>query len=94
MVSRKVVFPGWYIHIGEANLDFFTNSKLREETKVKDWYVKDNRLYLGKVTVSLQPFTISEYPKTASSDFIEGYDTIQTGERFMQFNQLTFVEKN
>ena len=79
---------------GTGKVDFFTNSKLREETKVKEWYVKDNRLYLGKVTFSLQPFTISEYPKNASSDVIEGFDTIQNGDRYMQFNQLTFVEKN
>lgn len=78
---------------GTGKVDFFTNSKLREETKVKDWLVKDNRLYLGKVTFSLQPYTITEYPKTASSNSIEGFDTLTTAQRYVEFNQLVYVEK-
>jgi hypothetical protein len=79
---------------GTGKVDYFTNSKLKEETKVKDWYIKDDRLYLGKVTFSLQPYTVSEYPTTASINFIEASDTVFIGERYLEFNQLIFVEKN
>lgn len=78
---------------GTGKVWFYTNGKLKEETKTKTWYTENNRLYLGKVTFSLQPYTISEFPKMISQEEIIAFDTLVVGARVMQLNQLNFVEK-
>ena len=78
---------------GTGKVWYYTNSKLKEETKTKTWYTQDNRLYLGKVTFSLKPYTISEFPSNISQEQIVEFDTLTVGARVMQLNQLNFVEK-
>ena len=78
---------------GSGKVWYYTNGKLKEETKTKTWYTEDNRLYLGKVTFSLQPYTISEYPSQISQEQIIEFDTLPLGGRVLQLNQLNFVEK-
>ncbi|MFT4601619.1 MAG: hypothetical protein ACI857_001802 [Arenicella sp.] len=79
---------------GTGKVEYFRNSKLFEETKVKDWFTADNRLYLGKVTFSLQPYTVSEFPTLSPSLQIIEFDTLSMGVRYMQLNQLNYVEIN
>ncbi|MBD3637438.1 MAG: hypothetical protein HUJ25_08805 [Crocinitomicaceae bacterium] len=78
---------------GTGNVEWYTNNKLHKDTKVKRWYVEDNELYLGKVTFSLKPYRIDEYPVTAGSTYIENFDTITTGQRYCVLNNFFFVEK-
>lgn len=78
---------------GTGKVWYYTNGKLKEETKTKTWYTQDNRLYLGKVTFSLQPYTISEFPSQVSQEQIVDFDTLTVGSRVMQLNQLNFIEK-
>ncbi len=77
---------------GTGKVEYYRKSKIFEETKVKDWYTEDNRMYLGKVTFSLQPYTITSYPTIASSQEILEFDTLKSGERYIQLNQLNYVE--
>lgn len=77
---------------GTGKVEYFRKSKIFEETKVKDWYTEDNRMYLGKATFSLQPYTITSYPQLASFQEIIEFDTLKIGIRYIQLNQLNFVE--
>ena len=78
---------------GTGKVEWYTNNKLHKETKVKDWLVKGNELFLGKVTFSLGPYDISEYPITSSATVIESYDTLVQGSRYCVMNSSYFVEK-
>ncbi|UKN02045.1 hypothetical protein K6119_00765 [Paracrocinitomix mangrovi] len=77
---------------GTGKVEWYDNNSLRDHTKVKTWYVKDNRLTLGTITFSMQPYDIDEYPKNGSSTIIEGYDTIHTGQRYIKLNATVYTE--
>ena len=78
---------------GSGKIIWYTNSKVYRETNVKDWYVKDNALYLGKVTFGVKPYKIDEFPLPSSTTTIEGYDTLVQGQRYCILDDLYFVEK-
>ena len=77
---------------GEGKIEWYTNNKLHKETKVKSWYVKDNTLYLGKVTFSLEPYDITEYPQTAGQEVIINFDTLKANHRYVYLNDAPYVE--
>ena len=78
---------------GLGMVKWYTNNKLFQETKEKVWYVKENKLYLGKVTFSLKPYNIDGYPTTSSTTEIIELDTLTSGAKFIVLNELNFVEK-
>lgn len=78
---------------GEGKVEWYTNNKLHKETKTKSWYVEDNRLFLGKTTFSLSPYDIDAYPVIAFNDFIQGFDTVITGKRYVALDNRIFTEK-
>lgn len=78
---------------GTGKVEWYTNNKLHKETKIKTWYVQDNKLYLGKSTFSLSPYDVSQFPVTSSSTIVEGYDTLVQNSRYCVMNNVYFVEK-
>lgn len=85
------------VYIGEdglGNVKWYTNNKLFQETKTKEWFVKDNELFLGKVTFSFKPYSIDLYPTTVAADEISGFDTLMSGDEKIELNQLTFKKIN
>ena len=78
---------------GTGKIEWYTNNKLHKDTKEKKWYVEDNRLYLGKVTFSLQPYDINEFPAVCTAGSVQDYDTLVFGTRYCMLNNHYFVEK-
>lgn len=78
---------------GYGKVEWYTNNKLHQETKEKQWFVKDNRLYLGKATFSINPYDIDTYPLVSASTEVQGYDTLVQGSKYCVLDGLTFVEK-
>ena len=79
---------------GTGKVEWYTNNKLHEETKIKDWYVKENRLYFGKVTFALNPYDVTGYPQLSSQEEIIEFDTLKPLTRYIELNQLNYVEIN
>jgi len=75
---------------GTGYVKWYTNGKLFQETKVKEWFVKDNELFLGKVTFSFKPYSIDLYPTNVSTSEIIGFDTLSPGDVKIELNQLLF----
>lgn len=77
---------------GNGKVVWYVGNSLERETKVKKWYVEDNRMQLGKVTFNLRPFNIDVFPTTSSNTTIEGYDTLYQGFRYIQLNDKYYRE--
>ena len=79
---------------GTGKVEWYVNNKLNEETKEKNWYTKDNRLYLGKATFSFKPYNIDAYPYYVGTSDNVGFDTLTPGKRIIELNQLHYIEKD
>lgn len=75
---------------GIGYVQWYTNGKLFQETKIKEWFVKDNTLFLGKVTFSFKPYSIDLYPTTVNFPEIVGFDTLDVGDVKIELNQRLF----
>ena len=69
------------------------NGGLNQETKTKSWYTEDNRLYFGKSTFNIKPYSIDEFPQLSTFTHIEDYDTLSQGVRYCKLNNEFFIEK-
>lgn len=78
---------------GTGYVEWYTNSKLHKDTDVKTWYVKDNRLFLGKTTFNFTPYDIETYPTLSGNTFIEGFDTMSAGKQYVVMDDKYYVEK-
>lgn len=78
---------------GNGKVEWFTNNKLHKDTKEKTWYIKDNRLTLGKSTFSLAPYDVETYPTQSSNTVIEGFDTLMSGKKYIIMDGRYYKEK-
>ena len=77
---------------GTGKLEWYNNNGLHQDTKIRDWYIKDNRMYFGKVTFNGEFYDIEQYPITAGSGFSNYYDSIPASSRYCILNDVYYVE--
>lgn len=79
---------------GFGSITLISNGTAASKTKEREWFVKDNELFFGKAAFNGEFYTIDEYPKIAANDFINFFDTINVGNRYIILNDRYYVEKN
>ncbi len=77
---------------GTGKLEWYNDDGLYKDTKVRDWYFKDNTMYFGKTSFNGELYDIIDYPVTAGSGFSNYYDTIPPGARYCILDDVYYVE--
>ncbi len=77
---------------GNGRLEWYNDQGLTKDTKEREWLIKDNRIYFGKVAFNGEFFDISEFPKTGGAEIINGYDTIPSGGRYCLLDDSYYLD--
>lgn len=78
---------------GTGKIEWYANGGLNNETKTKTWYTEDNRLYFGKSTFNIKPYSVNQFPQLSTFTTTEGFDTLTQGVRYCKLNNQYFIEK-
>lgn len=73
-------------------MEWYTNGKLYKDTKVRTWYLKNNTIYFGKLTLNGELYEVIDYPVVSGSQTIEFFDTLHAGKRYMKMDKGYYVE--
>lgn len=83
-----------YIRIesdGRGHKAFYENGQFKSETEHRIWRIKNEILIFGRIKSKIDRYDINVYPTTATNDFIDGYDTISIGQKYMILNNKIYA---
>ena len=77
---------------GEGNMEYGVDGKSSGYTETRAWYLKENTLYFGKLTLNGDLYEVIDYPVLSSSETIELFDTLHAGKKYMRLDKGIYVE--
>lgn len=77
---------------GTGNIEWLLAGDVTRATKIREWYLDDNTLSLGKVAFNGESYEIEAYPDVAWEEMVHYYDTIPELSRYMILDGLYYVE--
>lgn len=77
----------------QGRMEWYTNGKLFDDTKIRTWYLKDNTIHFGKLALNGELYEVTEFPYTAGSTTIELFDTLYSGKRIIKLDDKYYVEQ-
>ena len=75
---------------GRGKIEYYKDGKFDTDTKSRKWFVKNNYLMFGRITPKDEKFKINSFPAVATYSFIEGSDTVISGDRYMVLNNNVY----
>lgn len=75
---------------GRGKIEYYKDGKFDTDTKSRNWFVKDDCLMFGRITPKDEKFEINAMPAVATYSFIDGTDTVISGERYMILNHHVY----
>ena len=79
---------------GTGNIEWIYDGAVTRATKIRDWYLTDNILSLGKAAFNGESYEIDSYPQVAWEEMIQYYDTIPELSRYMIIDGVYYTELN
>ncbi len=77
---------------GDGNMEYGVDGKSNGYTETRPWYMKENTLYFGKLTLNGDLYEVIDYPVLSSSETIELFDTLHAGKKYMRLDKGIYVE--
>jgi hypothetical protein len=77
---------------GTGSMEWYENNTFKRDTKTRKWFMEDAYLIFGRGSKkSDEAFHIDQYPDTAAVTFINGYDTVNAGQRYMRLEDRIYA---
>jgi len=77
---------------GEGRMEWYTNNKLHDDTKVRTWYLKNNTIHFGKVALNGELYEVTDFPTVSGSTTVELFDTLYAGKKYITLDNKYYVE--
>jgi hypothetical protein len=77
---------------GDGKMEYGVDGKASGFTEIRPWYMKENTLYFGKLTLNGELYEVIDYPVLSSTETIELFDTIYAGKKYMRLDKGIYVE--
>ncbi len=85
---RVVVSPD-----GTGYMEWFVDGKKSLTTKMREWFLDNNRISFGKVAFNGQAYDVDQFPKTAFDEKINFHDTVPEGARYIILDGNYYTEQ-
>jgi len=77
---------------GDGNMEYGVDGKSSGYTETRPWFMKENTLYFGKLTLNGDLYEVIDYPVLNSVETIELFDTLHAGKKYMRLDKGIYVE--
>ena len=70
---------------------FYKNNDFESDTQERIWRIKNETLIFSRMKSKIDSYSINTYPTISTTNFVDGFDTIVIGQKYMKLNNKIYA---